>query len=393
MNNNRFHSFTISLNRTSLRRIIALFIIGMIVLFVCAGIITTIDNGRSFASDKVYHWTSEMKGEHFLHIIGMENEYFKQALPTNSERLKLSHIAFAIMTSVHLDDPRSLLGRELPGFALYDARIVIAGDGTDYTNLPVESAPPMEVLMAEREATKESLAKLEQLEKEGELLDTTSGKKVVHIIHTHNYESFLPELETDVANEAHHSQINVTLVGEKLSQELEKRGIGARLEKRDIQAHVKEKRLSYNESYDASREFIQEVIAQEDHLEFFFDIHRDSQRRDKTTTTIDGLEYAKVVFVIGGNQANYKENSHLAEELHHLLEEKYPTLSRGVIIKEGSRTNGKFNQDLSTKSLLIEIGGIDNSLEETYRTAEALAEVFANYYWKDEAIPVSKGEE
>ena len=47
---------------------------------------------------------------------------------------------------------RSLLGRELPAFSLFDTEIIVAGEGTDYTNMPIESAPPLEILQAEKEA-------------------------------------------------------------------------------------------------------------------------------------------------------------------------------------------------------------------------------------------------
>ncbi|TWI56386.1 stage II sporulation protein P [Halalkalibacter nanhaiisediminis] len=394
MKRNQFHSFTVKINRTSLKKIVALTIVGIIALFVFTGMLTSFEPGYGLASNQVHEWASDIKGEHFVHLLGMENAYFAQVLPKDSEPLSVSNLAFRVATSINPDDPRSLLGRELPGFALFDGRIVVAGEGTDYTNLPVESAPPMEVLMAEREATQESLAMLEQLEREGEkLAGTTDGRKVVHIIHSHNYESFLPELETDVPNEAHHSKINITLVGEKLSQELEKRGIGVEVERRDIQANLSERGWSYPRSYDASREFIKEAMAQENDLEFFFDLHRDSLPRDRTTVTINGEEFARTFFVIGGNHNDHKHNLHLAEELHRLLEENYPGLSRGVIVKEGALTNGRFNQDLSKQSILIEVGGIENSLEETYRSAEALADVFADYYWQADAVSGQEGEE
>ena len=51
-----------------------------------------------------------------------------------------------------MDDPRSLLGRELPAFSLFDTEIAVAGEGTNYTNMPIESAPPLEILQAEKEA-------------------------------------------------------------------------------------------------------------------------------------------------------------------------------------------------------------------------------------------------
>ncbi|MET3504860.1 stage II sporulation protein P [Halalkalibacter oceani] len=395
MRKKQFHGITVTLNRTSLKRYMALVIAGIIILFLFAGMLTSVEPGYGLASTQVHEWASEFTGEHFVHVLAMENQYFAQVLPEDSEPLHVSNLAFRVATSINPDDPRSLLGRELPGFALFDGRIAVAGEGTDYTNLPIESAPPMEVLMAEREATEESLAMLEQLEEDANAIESTNGKKVVHIIHSHNYESFLPELETDVPNEAHHSKINITLVGEKFSQELEKRGIGAEVEQRDIQASLTERGWGYPRSYDASREMVEEAMAQNQDLQFFFDIHRDSLPRDRTTVTINGAEYARTIFVIGGNNSNYKHNLHMAEELHNMLEETYPGLSRGVIIKEGATTNGRFNQDLSNQSILMEVGGIDNTLEETYRTAEAVADVFADYYWQAEAVDAGteKGEE
>lgn len=393
MRKKSFRSITITVNETSIKQVIALTIVIIIAFFIFAGMLTSLDARHSFSSHYVHEWASGFKGEHFVHILGMENPYFTQNLP-DDDTLNVSALIFRLATSLNPDDPRSLLGRELPGFALFDGRIIVAGEGTDYTNLPVESAPPLEVIMQEREATKESLQKLEQLEKDREAVQKlASSKKVVHIIHTHNYESFLPELETDDPKEAHHHKINVTLIGEKLSQELEKRGIGTVVEKRDIQAMLVERGWTYSQSYDASRELIKEVMQKEEDLQYFFDIHRDSLPRKQTTVTLNGVDYAKTFFVIGGNFANYKENVHLAEQLHQRLEEKYPGVSRGVVVREGARTNGKFNQDLSSNSLLIEVGGIENTLEETYRTAEALADVFADYYWEKEAAAASKGEE
>ncbi|GAE36840.1 stage II sporulation protein P [Halalkalibacter akibai JCM 9157] len=259
----------------------------------------------------------------------------------------------------------------------------------DYTTLPMESAPPMDVIMAEREATQESLAKLEKLEKEKEATqsnDTTNGRKIVHIIHSHNYESYLPELKTNVIDEAFHNQINVTLVGDKLAKELEKRGIGAKVEERNIQENLLTRGWVYAKSYDASREFVKEAIANNDDLEFFFDLHRDVLPRENTTVTINGDVYARTIFVVGGKHENYKKNLELAEQLHGLLEKDYPGLSRGVILQKAPGNNGIYNQDLSPNSILIEMGGVHNSLAEAELTAEAIADVFSKFYLEAEKV-------
>ena len=48
-----------------------------------------------------------------------------------------------------------------------------------------------------------------------------------------------------------------------------------------------------------------------------------------------------------------------------------------------SGSNGVYNQDLAPNSILIEIGGIENNLEELFNTVDLLAELFAEYYWQD----------
>jgi len=320
-------------------------------------------------------------------MIGMENRHFTRVLPEESKPPTFSSVAFEFATSIKPGDIRSLLGRELPGFALYDAEIYVAGEGTDYTNLPIESAPPMEVLLEERKAS------LEQLEKSSEEQEvkpptmTTGGKDVVFIYQTHSSESFLPHLEgVSDPDRAFHSEVNVTMVGQKLAEELEKRGIGAIADQTDMIAKLNEAGLEYGSSYKMSREVVQTAMASNEHLAYFLDIHRDAHRREVTTVTINGKAYSRLFFVVGKAHKNYERNLAFAKELHALIQEKYPGLSRGVITKDKSEGNGIYNQDLSGNSLIVELGGVDNTMEENYRTAEALADVFSTYYWKAEKV-------
>lgn len=80
------------------------------------------------------------------------------------------------------------------------------------------------------------------------------------------------------------------------------------------------------------------------------------------------------------------KNFELAESLHKKLEEKYPGVSRGVVPQGGATNNGVYNQDLSENLLVLEIGGVDNTLEETYRTVQALVDVFSEHYWDAEPV-------
>ena len=49
-------------------------------------------------------------------------------------------------------------------------------------------------------------------------------------------------------------------------------------------------------------------------LKYFIDIHRDSVKRDVTTTTIGDLSYAKVMFVLGLENDNYLENISITKD-------------------------------------------------------------------------------
>ncbi|WP_078556671.1 stage II sporulation protein P [Bacillus alkalicellulosilyticus] len=389
MRRNQFRGFSVNFNRTSLRRMAVLSIVSIIAIFIFTGILTSLEPRHGLASSSIYKWSSQIDGESLVHVLAMENSYFSQALPEESELPNFSGIAFELMTSINPEDTRSLLGRELPGFALFDGEIVVAGEGTDYTTMPVESAPPLEVLMEEREASMRSLEELEKL-KEPEREEpsmTTEGRRVVHVMHSHNRESFLPELKnvTDM-NDAFHPEVNITLVGQRFGQALERNGIGAEVDTTDVMAILSNRGWQYGQSYNAGREIVKEAMASNEDLDFFFEFHRDTAPRKTTTVTINGEEYARTWFVLGRNHENYEHNRKMANELHDLLEEHYPGLSRGVVAYGGAGRNGIYNQDLSKQSILVEFGGVENTLEETFRTADAFADVFSEFYWDAQKV-------
>ncbi len=256
--------------------------------------------------------------------------------------------------------------------------------------MPYESAPPLEVMLAERQASLENLEEADKKNNEKQIpppSQTTGGKKVVYIYHTHTRESYLPALKgvTD-PDLAFHRTVNVTKVGEKLAEEMEKRGIGAEVSTIDIVGELQKKGMKYYQAYDMSRKTVVEAMSRNHDLQYLIDIHRDSRRRKYTTVTINGVDYARVAFIIGGENAKYEKNLQLATQLHHLLQKKYPGLSRGIIEKKGAETNGKFNQDLSENAILIEFGGVDNTFEELFRSVSAVADVFSEYYWQAQKV-------
>ncbi|MDN4607939.1 stage II sporulation protein P [Sporosarcina highlanderae] len=213
-------------------------------------------------------------------------------------------------------------------------------------------------------------------------IHSTFGRDVVYIYHTHNRESFLPFLkDTNNPQNAYHSKVNMTLVGEMLGKALERRGVGAKVNSTDIVQELSLRGLDYNSSYELSGEIVREARGENADLDIFLDLHRDSLRKDSTTVKLNGEDYAQLLFVVGTGHEDFAKNLSFAEGVNDILSTQYPGLSKGILKKDQSQGNGVFNQDLSPNSIIVEIGGVDNTTEELHRSVEAFADVLSEYYW------------
>ena len=367
----------------------------LLFVFSLSAIMTSLKPEYRLSSNSIHTVTNQFTGKMLFTLLANENHYFFSALPEGQEEPNFSRELFTLSTNISLDDPRSFLGRELPGFSIFDSEIIVAGKGTDYTNMPYESSPPIDVLDEQKDADLQNIDEIDESNTDSKEApnQTTNGSRVVHIYFSHNRESYLPYLKgVTNPNLAYHSKINISKVGERLSKELAEKGIGSEVNKTDIMGMLNKKGLKYPRSYQESRAAVQTAMTSNKELEYFIDIHRDSKRKKDTTITINGKKYAKIVFVIGGKNPNYEKNTALANKLHKALEKKYPGLSRGIIKYNNSGNNSVYNQDLSGKAMLIEVGGVDNTFEEMYLTVEAFADVFSEFYWDAKAVDSIKGD-
>ncbi|GLB59750.1 stage II sporulation protein P [Cytobacillus sp. NCCP-133] len=373
MNSNiRVHSIFFCINS---------WLFSMIAVLVLAGIVTIYPS--TFSSSHVNMLLKDIKADQlFIHFLKAENHYFLSAAP--AESYSLSGTLFKLATNTQPQDIRTFLGRELPGFSTFDTGIAVAGEGTDFTNLPVESAPPLEVLLKEKE-----LAMDAEENEDSATPPVIPAKKGVFIYHSHSWESFAPLLKdvkgTDEAVSPN-KQVNIITVGSKLSEELAKKGIGAEHDKTNTAAELKKKGWNWENSYSLSRETVQTAMAENKDVKFLIDIHRDSLPREKTTVLIGEKQYARLFFIVGKEHKNYEQNLKVATDLHKVLEAKYKGISRGVFVKGKSEGNGIYNQDLSSRALLLEFGGVENNQAELDNSVKAFAEVFSEYYWKAEPV-------
>ncbi|WP_017472629.1 stage II sporulation protein P [Amphibacillus jilinensis] len=354
-----------------------------ILLFAIIGFTATIPIGKRASHPMLKSLTEDFESSVYLTLLATEVKalgyHFEDKLPNTS----MSEFFLQFITKLNYSDMRTLFGNELPGFHPYQHRIIIGQEGTNYSNLPVESSAPLDIILEDRIVVDEVV---EVNEEEVEV-----DEQSVFIYNTHNRESFLPHLdEVKDPNAAFHAELNVTLISEHLKKGLANKGIGALVDQTDFTQVLHDNGWEYWQSYQASKPIVEEALAQNQRVNYVFDIHRDSRRREDTTLTINGEDFAKLFFVIGADFEGNESNIEFATVLHEKLEEDYPGLSRGVVAMGGAGRNGVYNQNISDNAVLIEFGGVDNTLEEVYRSADAFAEVFAAYYW--DAEPTSGNE-
>lgn len=204
--------------------------------------------------------------------------------------------------------------------------------------------------------------------------EVKSNEPLIYIYNTHDEEAY------------YNSYLNpynivpdVKLASYYFQERLKDLGIESVVEKRKIKDVLEENGWNYRYSYNASRVYLDEVSKNNPSIEYFIDLHRDSVGKDKTTTTINGKSYARVMFLVGLEHKNYQENLDLATRLNELISQFDSTLSRGIYQKEGPGVNGIYNQDFSSKAILIEVGGQYNTIEEVANTIEVMARVLKDY--------------
>ena len=155
-----------------------------------------------------------------------------------------------------------------------------------------------------------------------------------------------------------------------------KNGYKTIVEENSIKEILNKNNWNYTYSYKASRQLLENSIIEYPSLKYFIDIHRDSLPHDKTTISINNKDYAKVIFLIGLENPKYEENLEFTEKINNKMNELYPGLSKGIYKKGGPGVNGVYNQDFSKYTILIEIGGYENTTNEVLNTTIAFSKCF-----------------
>ncbi|HHW13108.1 MAG TPA: stage II sporulation protein P [Firmicutes bacterium] len=190
------------------------------------------------------------------------------------------------------------------------------------------------------------------------------GNRPVAIYHTHSAESYVP---TD-GRASIRQNGGIFRVGEALAQALRERGVNVIHEKTPHDPHDAM-------AYDRSRRTATELLKKNPIA--LLDIHRDAVPADEYADEINNTAVTKAQLVVGRQNPNMKANEAFAYQIKSVVDKKYPGFIKGIFYADG-----KYNQDLAPRLLLVEMGSHTNSREEAERGAAIFAaaakEVLAN---------------
>lgn len=346
--------------------------------------------------------TAQLDGMFFVEMLSMElpaTAKSEQEEPVIFTRNNIAKFLLRLFTDINPDDPRTFMAMSIPGMSSERATLLSGGVAAAHDTAPLDYTPPPEALLPYEEWVPNDLTPPDQSDTAEEppaatpiepTVEEPSSDKRIFIYHSHNRESWLPELpDKTKLDDAYDPTINVTLLGSRMAEKLEEKGIGAVSSAQDYPTSVPG--YNWNFSYKYSLQTIREAFASYPDLTYYFDIHRDSQTREYTTATINGQEYAQLYFIIGHRNPNWQENEAFATEVNKRMEARYPGISRGVWSKSANSGHAEYNQSFSPHSFLIEVGGPENTLEESYRTIDALTEIISEYFWEAEAVSTGGG--
>ena len=206
--------------------------------------------------------------------------------------------------------------------------------------------------------------------------DEKESSPIIYIYNTHQSEKYNSSKELNI-------NYSVIDAGNYLNKKLKTYHINSIVEKGSIQDVLSTNNWKYASSYRVSRMFLETAKKKNDTLTYFVDLHRDSVNKNISTTEINGKNYAKVMFLLGLENENYKENEKIITKLNDWLNTNYKGISRGIYRKEGKGVNGVYNQDFSPNCILIEVGGEENTFEEVENTIDVIAEMLNFWIGED----------
>lgn len=197
----------------------------------------------------------------------------------------------------------------------------------------------------------------------------------VLIMHTHGTEAYTQD-GTDVYTPSDNSRTldgeqNMIRVGNEIKAVFEEMGLSV-LHDETLYDYP-----AYKEAYSRSGAAVEEYLKQYPSIKIVLDVHRDALIGEdgtvyKAVAQVDGKQVSQVMLVLGspegGDHPDWQKNLTLAMKIQQSMNTLYPTLARPITIR-----GSVYNQELTTGSLLVEVGCHGNTLEEAVGGARLFA--------------------
>ena len=202
------------------------------------------------------------------------------------------------------------------------------------------------------------------------------------IVHTHTTEGYSTESYLKNAPDRNLDETkNVVEVGEIMANVFEKNGISVYHDK-TVHDYP-----SYNGAYQRAATTIRNDLEAYHGIKVVLDIHRDGITKEdgtkvKLLTSINGVPTAQVMLVVGTNtnlpHDNWQENFKFASKIQAKAIEMYPSLMRQINLRKE-----RFNEQMTTGSLIVEVGTNGNTLSEAIEGGRNIAEVISTVLKED----------
>lgn len=209
------------------------------------------------------------------------------------------------------------------------------------------------------------------MEQDMTLKQTDASRPQILIYHTHSQEAFADSVPGD-------DSTTIMGAGEVLAQILRERygyNVIHHLGKYDVE--------SRDYAYSNAAPALEKVLEENPDIEVIIDLHRDDMPKERhLVTEIQGRPTAQFMFFNGLSRTNttgdidYLENPNIGENLAFSFRmqlaaaEYYPGLTRKIYLK-----GYRYNMQYRGKTLLIELGAQNNTVEEIRNACDPLAHI------------------
>lgn len=332
----------------------------------------------------------------YQRILDKSNAYIEAAMDNGDDdenKKELFSIIFKYLTNIDLSNPRTYITSQIPILQLIDITSIASDENGPVVVVPrtpedlnknnnTSENPPQNSSSNSNNGIKDNHDNTSSENSNNsnvgqEIIPGNIGtikkmkldpsKPLILIYHTHTTENYNPDNKPGENFTTDYNK-GVCRVGEELKKELQNTYGIATIH--DTTVHDIPKREG---AYGKSRPTIEKYIKKYPSLKIIIDLHRDGDvGKDKATAIINDEKYARVMFVLGTKSRIHTKNEAFAKNINNMFEYLYPKFSKGLCFKKAV-----YNQDLSSKIVLIEVGSNENSLDEAVRSVKIIGRVLA----------------